>query len=351
MKIVADRNGTLLRRRQPVREGESFANGVRTSSERFRHRLTYREIQVLDGISLDQLRTFIAAADEGSFSAAGRKLNRVQSAVSGWVGSLEAQIGVALFDRSGRYPRLTQEGALLLADARNVVAGVDTLKARARLMTSGVEPELSVVVDVFFPTSVVSAAAKAFAAHFPLTPLRLFVEALGAAYQPVLDGRCSLGILPPLPQAFPTLVSERLGELPLLAVASGCHPLASFPDRIPRDELAKYVQLVLTDRSELTAGRDFAVVSPLTWRLADLSTKHAFLKDCVGWGGMPLHMIQKDLADGTLVVLDVDEMPRTGYMLTMSAFHRPSQPPGPAGRWFVDQLKTLWRATQSLPIA
>ena len=297
---------------------------------------------MLDGVSLDQLRTFIAAVDEGSFSAAARKLNRVQSAVSGWVGGLEDQIGVVLFDRTGRFPKLTAEGVLLLADARNIVSGVDTLKARAKLMASGLETELSVVVDVFFPTALVSAAAKAFASQFPLTPLRVFVEGLGAAYQPVLDGRCSLGILSTLPITFPSLVSERLGEVPLVSVAAAGHPLASFGQRIPRRELSKHVQLVLTDRSDLMAGRDYGVVSPSTWRLADLSTKYAFLKDCVGWGGMPLHMVEKDIANGTLVVLDVDDMPRTGFMLGMSAYHQASEPPGPAGRWFIDQLRSSW---------
>jgi DNA-binding transcriptional LysR family regulator len=305
---------------------------------------------LLDGVSLDQLRTFIAAVDEGSFSAAARKLNRVQSAVSGWVSGLEEQIGVVLFDRSGRFPKLTAEGVLLLADARNIVSGVDTLKARAKLMAAGQETELSVVVDVFFPTALVSAAAKAFASQFPLTPLRLFVEGLGAAYQPVLDGRCSLGILSTLPAVtFPSLVSERLGELPLVSVAAANHPLAARADRIPRSELAKHVQLVLTDRSDLMAGRDYGVVSPSTWRLADLSTKYAFLKDCVGWGGMPLHMVEKDIADGTLVVLDVDDMPRTGFMLTMSAYHPASEPPGPAGRWFIDHLKRSWESLRELP--
>ena len=158
---------------------------------------------MLDGVSLDQLRTFITAVDEGSFSAAARKLNRVQSAVSGWVSGLEEQIGVVLFDRTGRFPKLTPEGTVLLADARNIVAGVDTLKARAKMMNAGLEAELSVVIDVFFPTAVVSAAVKAFSERFPFTPLRLFVEGLGAGYQPVLDGRCSLGILAALPSPFP----------------------------------------------------------------------------------------------------------------------------------------------------
>ena len=295
---------------------------------------------MLDGVSLDQLRTFIAAADEGSFSAAARKLNRVQSAVSGWIGNLEAQVGVTLFDRSGRFPKLTDAGVLLLADARNVVAGVDTLKARAKLMTAGLEAEVSVVIDVFFPTDVVSSTARAFAREFPLTPLRVFVEGLSAAYEPVLDGRCTIGVLSTLPLAFPSLVSERLAEVPMVVVAAADHPLARFVSRIPRRELAKHVQLVLTDRSALMAGQDYGVYSPAAWRLADLSTKYAFLKDGIGWGSMPVHMVRKDLAAGTLVVLPMEDASR--FLLTLSAYHRPAEPPGPAGRWFVEQLKSAW---------
>src|SRR5699024_3737364 len=113
----------------------------------------------------------------------------------------------------------------LLADARNIIAGVDTLKARSKLMSGGLEAELSVVVDVFFPAATIAAVAKAFAERFPLTPLRLFVEGLGAAYQPVLDERCNLGILASLPVEFPSLVSERIDEVPLVMVAVPGHPL------------------------------------------------------------------------------------------------------------------------------
>ncbi len=292
---------------------------------------------MLDGISLDQLRAFIAAADEGSFSGAGRKLHRVQSAVSAWVSGLEGQLGVALFDRTARYPKLTPEGVLLLADARDVIAGVDTLKARGKLMAGGLEAELSVVVDVFFPVATIAAAARAFAERFPLTPLRLFVEGLGAAYQPVLDERCSLGILAPLPVEFPSLISERINEVPLVMVAAPSHPLACWRGRIPKRELAKHVQLVLTDRSDLMAGKDYGVFSPSTWRLADLSTKHALLTNGVGWGSMPRHMVATDIAEGKLAVLEV----LANFNLTMSACYRASAPPGPAGKWFIDHLKAM----------
>src|ERR1700733_6993111 len=106
---------------------------------------------MLDGVSFDQLKAFIAAVDEGSFSAGARRLRRAQSAVSELVSNLEAQIGVVLFDRSERYPKLTPAGVVLVADARTVLANVDLLKARAKGISGGLESELSAVVDVLFP--------------------------------------------------------------------------------------------------------------------------------------------------------------------------------------------------------
>src|ERR1700721_1754850 len=181
---------------------------------------------MLDGISLDQLRAFIASADEGSFSAAARKLRRAQSVVSELVSSLEGQIGVTLFDRSGRYPALTPQGEVLLADARAISSGLNFMKARAKGMAAGLEPELSVVVDVLFPLAAITEAAKEFRVKFPGTPLRLYVEALGAAYQPVVDGIAGFGIVGSPPSLPRGLTSERLMGVAMIMVAAQGHPLA-----------------------------------------------------------------------------------------------------------------------------
>jgi len=294
---------------------------------------------MLDGVSLDQLRAFIGSVDEGSFSAAARKLRRAQSVVSELVSSLEGQIGVPLFDRSGRYPRLTPEGAVLLADARSIASGVDGMKARAKGMASGLEPELSVVVDVLFPIAAITEAAKEFREKFPGTPLRLYVEALGAAYQPVLDGIAGFGIVGSLPLLPSNLTAERLTGVAMVMVAARDHPLAKFQGTIPKSELAKHVQLVLTDRSNLSKGREFGVMSPSTWRLADLFAKHAFLLGGLGWGGMPMHVVQDDLSTGRLVELSIEDIPPGGMILAMSAVYPTSAPPGPAGRWLIERMK------------
>ena len=294
---------------------------------------------MLDGVSLDQLRAFIAAVDEGSFSAGARRLNRAQSAVSELVSNLEAQIGVQLFDRTERYPKLTQAGVLLVADARAVIANINVFKARAKGISGGLEPELSAVIDVLFPIEAVADSASEFRVRFPRTPLRLYVEALGGAYQPVLDGRCSLGVVGSLPDAPASMSAEPLPAVDMIMVAARTHPLAKLTGVIPKSELAKHVQLVLTDRSELTQGREFGVMSPLTWRLSDLYAKHSFLLKGLGWGGMPLHAVKQDLKNKQLVKLLIEDLPEQGLALPMFAVYSSAQPPGPAGRWFIERLR------------
>lgn len=295
---------------------------------------------MLDGFSLDQLRTFIAAAETGSFSAAARKLGRAQSVVSQTIANLEGQIGLALFERTGRVPVLTERGRSLLADARAVADSIDVFKVRARGMKAGLEPELALVADVMFPMPVLTSAARAFAEAFPSVPLRLQVEALGAVAEPVVAGRCRLGIFLSLPLLPSGLVKEALLYVKLLMVAAPTHPLAAEPGPIPAEILARHTQLVLSDRSRLSEGREFGVFSPRTWRLSDLGAKHAFLLAGLGWGGMPLSAVERDIAAGTLVPLQIAGGPETSMLeMPVYAIYRADAPPGPAGRWMIDHIK------------
>jgi DNA-binding transcriptional LysR family regulator len=294
-------------------------------------------MDMLDGVTLDQLRTFIAAVDEGSFSAAGRKLRRAQSVVSQTLANLEAQLEVKLFDRTARYPQLTDAGKSLLLDARAVADTIDGFKARARAMREGLEPELSVAMDVMYPMDSLTSAAAQSQKEYPHTPLRLYVEALGGVMKLVLDQVCNIGVIGTLPIVTDELQVELVRELELVTVVSPSHPLANRRGLVSAAAIKKHVQLVLSDRTALSQGSEFGVLSPSTWRLGDLGAKHAFLKAGLGWGHMPLHMVKEDLESGTLVTIRIEGLPRE-VVMPMKVVYRKDAPPGPAARAFIAQL-------------
>ena len=293
---------------------------------------------MLDGVSLDQLRTFIAAADEGSFSAAGRRLRRAQSVVSQTLAYLEGQLGVKLFDRSGHLPVLTDQGRALLADARAVAGDVDLLKARAKSLAGGLEPELSAAVDVMFPDAAFTHAVSAFQKEFPATLLRFDIES-SAVIEPVLDGRCAIGVVGSWAQLPPQLSHEPLLTVRVPMVVSPKHPLASRRGRIPITVLAEHIQISHIDPGDMTQVLAARAKYPKIWRLSHLGAKLAFLRAGFGFGGMPLHTIQADLASGALVEILAEDAPPGGHVTEMTAIYRTDSPPGPAGRWFIDRLK------------
>ncbi len=278
----------------------------------------------------------VAVADAGSFSAAARMLNRTQSVVSYTIANLEAQLGLTLFDRSRRRPALTPGGRAVLGDAQRVSAAVDELRARAAGLSGGLEAEVSLAVDVMFPTTRLVAALQAFAAQFPTVALRLQVEALGQVVQLVLDRRCGLGIAGWMAALYDTLERVPLGATALVPVAVPAHPLAMLRRRLTSLELGQETQLVLTDRSKLTEGQDFGVLSPRTWRLGDLGAKHALLRAGLGWGNMPEPMVRDDLAAGRLVRLDLPNSAPIDFRLLL--VHRQDARPGRAGSWLAQRL-------------
>jgi DNA-binding transcriptional LysR family regulator len=284
----------------------------------------------------EQLRTFLAVVDTGSFAAAGRRLNRAVSVISYGIANLEAQLGVMLFDREGtRKPKLTVAGRAVLAEVRTIGEGFDGLRAKVKGLLEGLEAEVNLAVDVMVPADRLGAVLRAFNGEFPTVTLRLHVEALGAITSMVLDQKAIVGISGPLAAGVEGVECLSAGSITMVPVAAPDHPLARM-ERIPPGAGREHIQLVLTDRSPLTEGRDFSVMSPRTWRLADLGAKHALLREGIGWGNMPLAMIETDLANGTLVRLAMPDHP--GGIYRFAAVWRRDLPPGPAALWLLQQF-------------
>lgn len=294
--------------------------------------------------TLDQLRIFTTVVEEGSFGGAARRMGRAISAISYGIAQMEAQLGTSLFEREGsRKPVLTEAGAGLLSNTRKVLDEVDAMLATTRALQAGLESEVTLTIDVMLPGQITAHVLREFRAAFPTVALRLQVEAMGAVIAGLVDGQEGLAIGGPVIADHPALERRCVGAVELVPVAAPSHPLAHpiTESGILPGESRKHLQLVLTDRSPLTEGREFSVLSPQSWRLADLGAKHSLLKEGIGWGNMPRHMVADDIANGALVLLDLPEKPGDDY--TLSALWRRDWTPGPATRWLMEAIEQALR--------
>ena len=289
--------------------------------------------------TLDQLRVFVDIVDTGSFTAAARKTNRALSVISYAISNLEAQLGLMLFDReTTRKPQLTVAGRVILAEARSILGGISTLQSKVNGMLGGLEGELSVVLDSLLPAERMIDALTGFAAEFPSVVLHVHVETLGAVANLVLERTATIGISGPFTASYAELDRMSVGSLRMVPVAGPRHPLASVPSTGHRAKAGRdHVQLVVSDRSPLTLGRDFSVSSSVTWRVADLSAKHVLLKAGIGWGMMPFALVADDLATGALVELRLPDATAFDYLV--DAIHRSDMPLGPAAAWLIDRFR------------
>ena len=291
--------------------------------------------------SIDHLRVFTTVVDKGSFSAAARSLDRAQSAVTYAIQKLEEQAGFDLFDRSAYRPVLNDAGRALLPCVQSILEAVDGFHAVAEGLSSGLEAELSIVVEAMFPMSRLVTALQELQTLYPSVQTRLQVESLGATRAAVADGRADIGlIIPPSEGDMDSLQLVPVTEIQLVVVAAPGHPLAQVQGSISVDEMRAHLQLVFSDRANPGRWPDRGVVGLRTWRLADLGAKHSMLLAGLGWGSMPLHIVEDDLANHRLVRLQPRMWDGSASLprLPVVAARRRDRVLGIAGRWLFDRL-------------
>jgi DNA-binding transcriptional LysR family regulator len=189
---------------------------------------------VLGTLTLDQLRVLVTIEETGSFSAAGRKLQRAQSAISHAVQALENMQRVQLFDRAGRVPVLTETGRALTAQARQVLRQAELFERTASAIAGGVEPELTFAVDSMVPSELVIGNLASLQRRFPHLAVTLFTEAMGGAERRVRSGAAVLGLCMLFPAQVQDLQAYPVTSIELVPVVAPSHPLAQ--RRVPWSE-------------------------------------------------------------------------------------------------------------------
>lgn len=260
---------------------------------------------MLDNVTINQLRAFVAVCDQGSFSGAARKLRRAQSAISHAIKALESAFDVELFERSTRKAQLTAAGRSLLPDARAVISRTEEMKNRAGSIAKAGVPQVSVAIDAYFPRAHLIDCLQTLQAEFPTAAINLRITTMQGGEKLVLERVCALAVtIENVPEVNPDAIERSwLCEKEMVTVCAPSHPLASTSQPVPRDEFGRHIQIVVTDNQPEAEKTQQGVAGKRQWLVNDLDAKRDLLEAGLGWGHLPLHLVAAALASGQLVEL------------------------------------------------
>jgi DNA-binding transcriptional LysR family regulator len=177
-------------------------------------------------MELRQLRSFVAVAEELHFRRAAERLHMAQPSVSQQVRTLEAELGVQLFDRNRRGATLTVAGSALLDEARELLARADHAAATARATGMGQRGRLRLSLTRSLTGGIAGAIVAEFRTRYPDVELDLNVGNTMLHVEQLHAGDIDVGFVRP-PLDDPGLEELALGREPMVCVLPKGHPLAA----------------------------------------------------------------------------------------------------------------------------
>lgn len=294
---------------------------------------------MLDALTLDQLRIIVAVAEIGSFSGAARHLGRVQSAISQSVRALERELRIELFDRSTRRPTLTPGGQMVLNEALVMLRGAERIKARAYGLSKGRETSVSFVVEQLIPSINVIETLRAFVTEYPEVQVTLLTEGLGSPEQRLSDRSAEFAIYSPYRKNPPETESEFFATIAVVPVVAYGHPLAELKHPLSPAEIDEHIHLIVVDKSQqVSSTAKGAHLGAQTWRFGDQSARIEYLLNGFGWCYLPAQLAESLVTTKKVCVLDFQEHEDRYLTLPLFLSYRRQTPPGPAGRWLIENL-------------
>lgn len=234
------------------------------------------------GLKIDEIRSFVAVAETGSFSAAARNLKRAQSVVSMHIAGFEAELGYKLFDRTPK-PVLTAQGRELLVGAKRVLVEADRLQNRALTLSETQTPSIYMGIYLVLEAPVMIDLLRLFAKSFP--SVRLQIENISGSEAKWFFTKTAMNLALVF-SSDPSLESDEyiLGHSPLSIVVAKNHPLAAI-DRPTVDDLRRYRQIVVHARDPQSPSP--AVVNTDYWEIDSGLWALGLAARGVGWAILP----------------------------------------------------------------
>lgn len=255
-------------------------------------------------ISLEQWRTFVAVVEAGGQAAAAARLHKSQSTVTYAVKQLQALLGVQAFETRGRRAVPTATGQLLYQRAKAILEDAEGLERSAKRLSAGWEPEISIAVEMLFPTSLLLAALARFGEESPHTHVEVYESVIGGTQEMLADGRVDLALTPHVPQGFE---SSPLMMMRFLPLAHPRHALHRLGRPLTMRDLRKHRQVVVRDTGAKRDKKAVFFQAEQRWTVGHFATSVSAVAAGHGFAWFPVEKVAGEIAAGLLAPLPLAE--------------------------------------------
>ena len=215
---------------------------------------------MVDTLDWDKLKTFHAAAETGSLTAAAEKLRISQSAVSRQITALEDSLATPLFHRHARGLTLTEQGHILFAAARDMASKVALAHASVTNSRNKPQGKLRVTTPISLGSNWLTSVLPEFLSTYPDIELQLILED-GEHDLSAMDVDCALR---PWPSTQGDVIERRLGRISQSLYASDTylakHGAPESTADLDKHKIIAYGELIPVGLHRtnwsLTVGRD-----------------------------------------------------------------------------------------------
>lgn len=236
-------------------------------------------------IRLEEMRSFVAVADEGSFSAAARVLGRSQSVVSTHIAGMENELGFKLFVREPA-PVLTPAARELLPSARRVIAEAARFESRASALYRLPEPLLYIGIDMGLDIPPVLDLIRDFSKTFPSAKLQ--IENISSTETGWFFKKSAMTMaLVFSRRTAPDCEEYVIGHAPLCIAVAKKHPLTEGP--LTHERLRSFRQIVVAARD--SESDQPAAIADDTWEVDSGQWAVGLAARGVGWTVVPKSVV------------------------------------------------------------
>nr|WP_319556806.1 LysR family transcriptional regulator [uncultured Vibrio sp.] len=284
----------------------------------------------------------VLSAELGSFSACARKMGKVQSAVSHGISTLEIDLGIELFDRSARSPKLTPAGERLIRSAKNLLAQADEFEKIAQSIERSEESQLTIAIDDGVYNPKFADLFKRLDNQFPTIQIDVLSLASGDISTEVANGDVDIGVMFTEMEVIKQVDFCYVGSIDYLPVCHPDYPLADIDVELQSD-LAPYRQLAIRGKSKVESQALISIAPKVWWSSSHYSALE-LVKQQVGWAYLPSFLVNDLIESGELHKIKVafDHKP---WNAPVDLVFKKGRMDGPVFQWLFEELKQLFTPT------